>query len=202
MGLLEDAQNPYLTLAEQATAPATPATGLGVFYFKSADSKPYAKNDAGTEYDLTASGAGGGATFIGARVYNSANIACASGAAVLLTFDSERYDTDSIHSTTANTGRLTVTTAGKYHITGQASFASNSTGARGLFVRLNGTTELAHVRQSAVGGTDITILNVSTTYDLAATDYVELLAYQTSGGSLNVTVLGNFSPEFMMHRLG
>lgn len=44
----------FLELAEIA-APAAPATGFGRVYFKT-DGKVYAKNDGGTEYDLTASG--------------------------------------------------------------------------------------------------------------------------------------------------
>lgn len=191
---------PYVHLVP-AAAPASPAAGSQRLYLDSGNSNKLTRKDSAGATTVV-EGGGGGSTFIGARAYNSANISCASGAAVLLTFDSERYDTDTIHSTSSNTGRLTATTAGKYQITGQAAFATNATGARGLFIRLNGTTELAHVRQPAVAGTDISILNVSTTYDLAATDYLELLAYQTSGSTLNVSAFGNFSPEFMMHKVG
>ena len=42
----------YIQTAEIAT-PATPASGYGDLYFKT-DGKPYALNDAGTEYDLAA----------------------------------------------------------------------------------------------------------------------------------------------------
>lgn len=48
---------PKVTFAESA-APATPASGRGFLYEKT-DGKLYFKDDAGTEYDLTA-GAGGG----------------------------------------------------------------------------------------------------------------------------------------------
>jgi hypothetical protein len=41
------------------TAPSTPTTGRGITYWKS-DGKIYGKNDAGTEYDLTASAGGSG----------------------------------------------------------------------------------------------------------------------------------------------
>lgn len=144
-----------------------------------------------------------GSTVLGARVYNSANISLTSGADTALTFDTERYDTDTIHSTSSNTGRLTATTAGKYTISGTAAFAANATGARGLGIRLNGTTFIALARVPAVaGGTDITSLTVTTDYNLSATDYVELIGYQTSGGSLNVLAGGNYSPEFMMDRIG
>lgn len=148
----------------------------------------------------TPSGAG---SYVGARVYNSANISTTSGADTALTFDSERYDTDTIHSTSSNTGRLTATTAGKYHISGTVAFAANGTGARGLGIKLNGSTFIALVRLPAVaGGSDITALTIDTEYDLSATNYVELIAYQTSGGSLNVSAGGNYSPEFMMTKIG
>ncbi|GAI45580.1 unnamed protein product, partial [marine sediment metagenome] len=42
----------------------------------------------------------------------------------------------------------------------------------------------------------------STIYDLSVGDYVELLAFQTSGDVLDVSYAGNYSPEFMMHRIG
>ena len=35
-------------------------------------------------------------------------------------------------------------------------------------------------------------------YDLAVGDYVELLAYQTSGGALNAIAVGNYAPSLSM----
>lgn len=49
---------PKVQFSEEA-APATPASGQAVLYSK-ADGKPYWKDDAGTETDLTATGGGGG----------------------------------------------------------------------------------------------------------------------------------------------
>jgi hypothetical protein len=48
-------QRGTIDIAEHASAPATPGSGYGRIYFKS-DGKAYAKNDAGTEYDLTGAG--------------------------------------------------------------------------------------------------------------------------------------------------
>lgn len=45
-------------LAEQGSSLGTPASGYGVIYAKT-DNKVYFKNDAGTEFDLTAVGGGG-----------------------------------------------------------------------------------------------------------------------------------------------
>lgn len=138
---------------------------------------------------------------IGAHVYNSGNIAVANTTVVTLTFDSERYDTDTIHSTVANTGRLTATTAGKYIITGQAYWDTNDTdGSRQILIRLNATTVLARKRHDA--SADRIAQNVTTQWDLSATDYVTLEAYQNSGSSVDILNDGNCSPEFMMQRIG
>jgi hypothetical protein len=136
---------------------------------------------------------------IGARVYNSGNITCTTGAETKLTFDSERYDTDSIHSTVSNTDRLTCKTAGKYLISGMAAFASGS-GDRTILVYLNNTTIIGFVK---FGGTSASTdgIHVSCIYDLNVSDYVDLRVVQGSGGDLDVLAGGNYSPEFMMHKI-
>jgi hypothetical protein len=133
-----------------------------------------------------------------ARVYNSAAITCTTGVVKTLTFDTERYDTNSIHSTTVNTSRLTCVTAGLYSIGGNAEFANNAVGTRNLAVLLNGVTTIVSEARGA-NGADLTRVNVHGDYRLVAGDYVELIAFQTSGGNLNVTAAGNYSPEFWMH---
>jgi hypothetical protein len=140
-------------------------------------------------------------TNIGARVYNSAAISVNNATATALTFNSERYDTDSIHSTSANTSRLTCTRAGKYVIVGHVAFASNATGLRTVSIRLNGSATIIAAQNAVPISGDETIFSIATIYDLAVGDYVELYAYQSSGGALNVTAPGPYSPEFAMHRL-
>lgn len=134
--------------------------------------------------------------FKGARVYNNANISIADSTFTVLTFNSERYDTNSYHSTSSNTGRLTVPAAGKYLIIGQIAFAGGA-GVRGVQIRLNGTTTLASNFVNPVTGAS-TDLIVVTEYELAASDYVELVVYQNSGGAINVLLGANYSPEFMI----
>jgi hypothetical protein len=137
---------------------------------------------------------------VGARIYNSGNISINNNAETALTFDSERYDPSGMHSTASNTSRLTCTHAGKHLITTHVRFAANATGIRYIFIRLNGTTTLATDLTAPISGV-VTVLSVATIYDLAATDYVEVVAYQNSGGNLNVVASGNDSPEFVIHRL-
>jgi hypothetical protein len=137
-----------------------------------------------------------------ARVYNNANLSLTTGTLTALTFNSERWDTGNFHSTSVNTGRLVAPTAGLYEIGGSVQFASNGTGTRDIRIRLNGSTALAIDIWTAIAGGSVQPVQVTTVYQLAAGDYVELLAAQTSGGNLNVEVAANYSPEFWIVRLG
>lgn len=145
-----------------------------------------------------------GSPDIGARAYNSGNISINSGVLTVLTFDSERWDTDGIHSLVANTGRLTCNTAGKYLILGNIVFAASAAGFRVMTILLNGATNIAWqaLPTLTVAGPPSWRGIVSTVYDLSVTDYVELQVFQDSGGALNVTAIANYSPEFMMQKIG
>lgn len=140
-------------------------------------------------------------TGITAQVYNSANISIANNTVTALTFDSERANTNGMHSVSVNTGRLTVVTAGNYTITGNVSFAANATGIRVVTIRANGTTDLAKIVAQAVTTGDVTVLPVSKTVSLGVGEYVELTVFQTSGGNLNVLASANYSPEFTAVRV-
>ena len=144
--------------------------------------------------NLTAGGAG---FTQGARVYHSTTQSITSGTPTALTFDSERYDTDTCHSTVTNTSRLTATTAGKYLIAGNIAWASSCSCE--LDLRVNGTNYIA--AQSHASSTTAYI-SVSTVWNMGAGDYVELIAGQYSGGSVNVQSAASYSPEFMMQRIG
>lgn len=135
-----------------------------------------------------------------ARVYNNAVQSIADNTITTITFNSERFDTDSMHSTSVNTSRLTCNTAGVYMIGAHIGIASNATGIRNVYIYLNGTTYIAINIAPAVNG-DASIYSVSTLYELAATDYVELRVYQNSTGSLNTVQTGNYSPEFWITRV-
>jgi hypothetical protein len=130
--------------------------------------------------------AAGTPTYVGVRVTNSANQTIATGTATAVTFDTEQYDPNGMHSTVSNTSRLTCQVAGKYHIYGGTFWDANTTGIREWFIRLNGSTILSYLSTNPVGSGGGTSQIISTTYALAVSDYVELLAKQTSGGNLNI----------------
>ena len=134
------------------------------------------------------------------RVFNSAVQSIPNTTLTAHTFNSERWDTDSIHSTVSNTSRLTAVTSGLYDINGTIEFASNAIGHRQIAIKLNNITFISSHTTNALS-TLSTNLAISTIYQLAAGDYVELFVAQTSGGPLNTSVVGNSSPEFMMTRV-
>lgn len=138
------------------------------------------------------------ASDIACRVYNSADISVATGGAYL-TFDSERFDTNTMHSTSSNTGRITFTTAGKYVIGGSIEFASSAVGNRAIAIRLNGSTTIA--RHSTVNIGAVQQLSIASEYDFAANDYIELFAFQDSGVAVNVNATSNLSPEFWASKI-
>jgi hypothetical protein len=131
-----------------------------------------------------------------ARAYNSANISINTATLTALTFNSERWDTDTIHDTAVNTGRLTCKTAGLYTLSASIAFASNATGVRFVGIKINGVYVAFH-GGAAASGLD-TRVTVATQYEMAVNDFAEVDVYQDSGGALNVLAAGNYSPEFLM----
>ena len=134
-----------------------------------------------------------------ARVRNSANIShTSSGSYQALTFNSERVDVGAMHDTVTNTSRLTVPSggAGLFLIGGCIEFAANATGLRGVQIRLNGSTIIAIQEAPSVGAGSAHPIAVTTAYQLADGDYLELMGKQSSGGSLNMLATTNYSPEF------
>lgn len=136
------------------------------------------------------------------RAYHNAAQSVPHATSTPLALNSERFDTDTIHDVVTNNTRLTCNTAGVYVITGCAVYLANATGRRMLQIRLNGTTVIADIEITAVSGGNNTVLSITSIYSLSLNDYVELVAFQDSGGALNVSSSGNISPEFSMIRVG
>lgn len=143
-------------------------------------------------------------TSITARVTHNTTQSIADATDTALNFNTERYDTDTIHDTVTNNTRLTSKTGGTYSIIAQVGFAANATGIRQVKIVLNGATStpLALDLRPSAGATFQTRITAPTKYPLAVNDYVECFVYQDSGGSLNTEQAANAVPEFMMYRLG
>ena len=134
---------------------------------------------------------------ISARVLNSVDLSIPNATTTFLTFDSEHWDTASIHSPGADC--LVAPVAGKYSLFGHVKIAPNSTGVRQVSIQrvLGLNRALANVLVNAATGIE-TELSVSTHVEAAAGDCFKLAVYQTSGGALDVQFQQDISPEFGM----
>lgn len=136
------------------------------------------------------------------RAWHSVGQGVSSQVVTFLAFDSENFDTDTMHDLVTNNSRITFTTAGKYQITGCVEWDSNATGLRELFVEKNALTRIADDLRNNSGGTFSTRECLSTTvYSFAAGDYVRLGVFQDSGSTLNVTRVSDTSPLFSAVRI-
>jgi len=135
------------------------------------------------------------------RAYNDAAIDPAVGSWVTVTLNSERWDTNAMHSTVTNTGRLTIPTNGYaiYAMDGGVQFDTSGIGGNthyfGIRVLLGGATVLRqHGPAEYTMNTHDMGLAISTQYSLVATNYVELQIFTSV--DINILCAGNFSPEF------
>ncbi|MBA7699633.1 hypothetical protein ES703_108332 [subsurface metagenome] len=143
----------------------------------------------------------------GARVYHSANQELASGGTITLVFDSERWDTDGIHSTVEDTDRLTCRTAGKYLVTGCVRMETKPGDALGAYYVMTviekhpADETIARTHKPSGDGFHATD-TIKTIADLAVDDWVRLRVFQNSGIGLDAEKYGECSAEFMMQRIG
>lgn len=137
----------------------------------------------------------------GCRVYKSLSQIISNSTWTAITFDSELFDTDTIHSVSSNTSRLTCKTKGVYTISGHIEFAEDdpAVGYRAVAIKLNGTTYIAKVDKELCNINPC--FSITTLYELAVNDYVELFVYQTSGAALDVNAQAQWSPHFAMQRI-
>lgn len=106
-----------------------------------------------------------------------------------LSLDTDGVDVGAMHSTVTNTSRITIPTGqgGYYAIVAQVGFALNSTGIRGVGIRLNGSSILhSQILPAYNTGAELHTIQASFHHTAAADDYYEVVAFQTSGGALNV----------------
>ncbi len=143
--------------------------------------------DSSTATGLKWAAVASGSTFAGAAAYKDANQSISTGAYTLITFPAENFDTNSYHSTSTNTGRMTIPSGkgGKYLLTSLLTFQlASDTGLRACAFYKNGSALVYAASAKSVG--DDTRLNASYVADLAVGDYIEVYGFQNSGVSMNI----------------
>jgi hypothetical protein len=132
------------------------------------------------------------------RVYHNANQSITDATETTVAFNSERYDTNTMHDTVTNNSRVTFNTAGVYVLTfcGLWPAAADYSLVYATF-RLNGATVLDLDQRGTTAFSANHTMQLTTTYQFAAADYVEVRVYQdnTANTARNLTVSANYSPE-------
>lgn len=105
-----------------------------------------------------------------------------------------------MHSLVSNPERVTIVEDGIYLIVGRLNWAGSAVGDRYTGIRKNGTTIISQTRLAAGAAGVKTIEAVSMPY-LEVGDYIELVAFQSSGGALSTTV-ANAGPELQVIYMG
>jgi hypothetical protein len=122
-----------------------------------------------------------------------------------MTWDTEDFDNDGMHNGT-NPTRVTAQTAGRFLTGGGIAWTGSTTGRRGSWYRLNGSS----VKPSGecmlqAGSASVVALPVRTISTfLNVGDYLELMGYQEAGGSLstNVAIDVGEQPSFTLRWVG
>lgn len=139
--------------------------------------------------------------FDGCRAYKSSgggNQTISNSTDTIVTFDSEHWDTNSYHSTSSNTGRLTVPSSpstGRYMLSGNIKWGSGLTGIRRLQLLRSGSAVTTWFWDPSHGNDfDMNFCHVD---DLAPGNYFECQVRQSSGTDKAVLSASYFS----VHRI-
>ena len=128
--------------------------------------------------------AGGG--FVGCSISKSANQSISNSTETIITFDSEEFDTNTFHSTSSNTSRITIPAgkAGYYQVNFRCMFNDNAAGIRTMAIFKNGSS--IALSAEGTGTSNRQTVTISQVISLAEADYLEMAVLQNSGGSLDL----------------
>lgn len=130
--------------------------------------------------------------FPSAKATGTGSQAITNGTVNRLQITVDVYDPGNLVDTTNY--RIVAKETGRYRVTAAVKFSNNATGRRELFLYKNGveTSTRDRARCAVNSATDDTILELNRTVNLTAGDYIEVFAYQNSGGSLNIDLANSW----------
>lgn len=150
-----------------------------------------------------------GGTFSGARVGYSADQTVSNNTTVTLAWDTEsdpdNFDTNAYHDNSTNNERLTVPSAGYYHVGAEVLWRDpgNNSDLRQtrLFWSSGGTDRVVSQASDVVTSTSQS-QKVSAYIHASSGDYFYVTVYQSSGASSKIFDNNYHSPRFWIHRVG
>ena len=126
-------------------------------------------------------------TFSGVSLYQTTGQTISNATVSEVLYPNERYDTDGYHSTSTNTGRITIPAgkAGYYLVWSQINWQTNGSVSRRLLqINLNGTP-ITSVEASPAASTPLGYYSAQIAYANVG-DYFNSNVYQNTGGSMNL----------------
>lgn len=139
---------------------------------------------------------------VATRTTDQTGVVTATNTAIVFN-GTEDFDTDGFHDPAINPSRITIPSGkgGKYRFSAAVTWDTDPTGYRRLLFKKNGITDLCMDTTDAVDGTQYTLQTVTTPpFSLVAGDYIEVMAYQTSGANRTISgsvVACRFGAEFL-----
>jgi hypothetical protein len=106
-----------------------------------------------------------------------------------LSLNSSQVDTYGGHSNSTNNSRYTAQVPGVYAVCGVSGFTANATGVRGTRIHVNGSVVQGSAQMAIpANGSGTGLATPVRTVRLAAGDYIEVAAWQSSGAALSTVV--------------
>lgn len=167
---------------------------------------PYASSNAGSAVNF---GAGTKQVFatpgsrvfpeVGCSLYRTSVQSIPNSTETAISWDGETYDPFGMHEGVTNPSRMTVAVPGRYLVVVVAKFATNASGDRSLRLFKNGAIVTYVTDRANSAGSSYK----SFTYvlELAASDYIEIYAHQTSGTALDLGGTSALESSVILQRL-
>ncbi len=133
-----------------------------------------------------------------ASLYQGTGQVVGNNAFTALNMDNTINDSYGGHSNSTNPSRYTAQVAGWYTVSGAAGWTTNTTGARGAAIYVNGSTINGGSGVAAPSpGSSVTVTAIGAIeVFLNAGDYVEIDGYQNSGVNLTTQTGGSLTSYF------
>jgi hypothetical protein len=198
------------TAADAAYVPKTLVDAKGDILTATADNTP-ARLAVGTNNQILVANSStstglewqtpSAAGFVGARAYDTTGTTVSTATWTAIPLALETYDTNTFHDNATNNSRMTIPAGkgGYYQVNAQGLWNTNTTGSRQIAIYKNGGVVIYGVLPASAASGDI-VSSVIFTLNLAATDYVQMYAYQNSGGNLAFypnNTYGGFSVTYL-----
>ena len=147
---------------------------------------------------------GGGSSFAGCLLTTTTTDQTTSNTVqAKVNFPVENYDTDGFHDNSTNNTRITIPSGkdGYYWVYGNIQWLNSTSGRRIIYITKNNSDALSAEGFSVASNTQYPSQSAGIALSLVAGDYVELEAFQSSGGNLDLEC-GPNNMKFGAYKIG